>query len=119
MSYYDDDKDPLATLAAVIVGSVLLLALVLSAIGCSSATLCPECIPEVVYEEIVLPVRVCEPPATVDTLYLPGWPTLPDNATTDQIKSWYAECAAVLEAREALLHNRIKLLSDMLDTYKE
>jgi len=118
MSDYYEPPDRFAGL----VGGILLAAIVvwalLSCIGCSSTTQCPECLPEIKYERVEVPVRFCEPPASLTPIQLPPWPSLPADPSVEDVKSWYAQCAAVLEAREEILRNRIKLIEDMLDSYR-
>ena len=116
-SYYDDD-DPFATIMAIVLGGAILITCLFSCIGCSSTTQCPECLPEIKYERVEVPVRFCEPPASLTPIQLPPWPSLPADPSVEDVKSWYAQCAAVLEAREEILRNRIKLIEDMLDSYR-
>ena len=116
--YYDPDEDRLRALLAGVLLATVVVATILSCIGCSSTTQCPECLPEIKYERVEVPVRFCEPPASLTPIQLPPWPSLPADPSVEDVKSWYAQCAAVLEAREEILRNRIKLIEDMLDSYR-
>lgn len=114
-----EKPDALETLAAIVIGGVVVLSLIFSLIGCSSVKACPECIPKVETVEVKVPVRVCEKPPIISDVVLPEWPELQDNPTQDELKSWYAEMVSVLKAREKILRNRINLLNDILEGYKE
>jgi len=116
MKFHEEDKFS-AVIGGILLAAVLLTAL-FSLIGCSSTQLCPECIPDIRYERVDVPVRFCEPPASLTPIQLPPWPSLPADPSVEDVKSWYAQCAAVLEAREEILRNRIKLIEDMLDSYR-
>ena len=116
MKFHEEDKFS-AVIGGILLAAVLLTAL-FSLIGCSSTQLCPECIPDIRYERVDVPVRFCEPPVSLNAIVVPEWPVLPVDPTEEQIKSWYAECAAVLEAREQILLGRIKTLEDILDGYR-
>jgi hypothetical protein len=115
--YSDRDPEVLETLSALILGAAIFIALVSWCLGCST-TRCPECVPEVQIKEVLVPVRTCEKPPIVDDLQLPEWPTLPENATEDQVKQWYAQCVSVLNARERIFAERIELLKKILAGYE-
>ena len=110
---YDDGDDPLGLLCAIVIGSVLLLSLVFSCIGCTSVKACPECIPEIQTVEVKIPVYSCPPTEELPPLVLPAWPVLPEEADEGQLKEFYANCVATLHARERTLTEYIGLLQEV------
>ena len=107
---YDDGDDPLGLLCAIVIGSVLLLSLVFSCIGCTSVKACPECIPEIQTVEVKIPVYSCPPTEELPPLVLPAWPVLPEGADEGQLKAFYVDCVATLRARESTLIEYIELV---------
>jgi len=48
--------------------------------------------------------RLCPEPIYLPPPVLPSWPPAPGpDATEDQLREWYARCAATLDARERIL----------------
>ena len=114
---YDDGDDPLGLLCAIVIGSVLLLSIVFSCIGCASVKACPECIPEIQTVEVKIPVYSCPPTEELPPLVLPAWPVLPEGAGEGQLKDFYSDCVATLRARERVLREYIELLKGYIVSY--
>jgi hypothetical protein len=113
-----DPEDPLATLATIIIGSTIAIAVLLSCIGCAT-TKCPPCVPKVETVQISVPVPSCEPPAVLPMVEYPDWPVLPQNATGDQKRAFYAACVATLNARWKIALEAIKARDLILEAYRE
>ena len=107
---YDDGDDPLGLLCAIVIGSVLLLSIVFSCIGCTSVKACPDCIPEIQTVEVKIPVYSCPPTEELPPLVLPAWPILPEGADEGQLKAFYIDCVATLRTRERTLIEYIELV---------
>ena len=91
--------------------------LLLSNVGCAT-TACPPCVPEVETITINVPVDACEPPEALPTLTYPQWPEVPQTASEDDWKAFYANVVATLAAREKILQSRVSALEEMLDYYR-
>ncbi|MCK5020711.1 MAG: hypothetical protein KAS32_27065 [Candidatus Peribacteraceae bacterium] len=101
---------------------VLLAAIALCAIfmmlttGCST---CPPCQPTLETVEVQVPVYSCpEPPQ----MSLPDVPALPDppipSADEEELKSWYAQMASLVKARERILLEYVKALQSVIEEYR-
>ena len=119
MNDYDRQPEKLETLAAIVLGSVIILAVLFCFLGCASTPTCPPCDPIVEKIEVKIPVRYCEPPPSIEDLVLPPWPTLPESPNEDQLKAWYAECVSTVRIREQILALRVQMLMDTLEGYRE
>ena len=117
MSNYDDPIDPLETLAVIIIGSAVAIALLLSCIGCAT-TKCPECVPEVQVVSVSVPVPSCAVPPVLPVLDLPDWPKLVTDPKESEMKAFYAQCVAVQKAREKIMLEAIRSRDLILDEYR-
>lgn len=93
--------------------TVLLLAATLAA-GCASTRE-----PQVVYQEVPVPVPTCPEPPQLPPLELPRWPDRPPpDATPSQRAAWYAAVAATAREWIARLEFRITALERILAAYR-
>jgi hypothetical protein len=95
---------------------VCLLLLIAFSLGCSS---CPPCSPEHTVVDNQLPIYYCPSPPELPPLVLPPWPVLPDNPTSEEIKTWYIDMATTVKAWISILSDRSETLDGMLDAYRK
>ena len=100
-----------------LIAAAVLICYVLSCIGCAT-TQCPPCVPEVETVVINVPVDACEPPEALPTLTYPQWPEVPQTASEDDWKAFYANVVAVQAAREKILLDRLTAIEKILDGYR-
>jgi len=98
--------------------AVLILCAIIMFLSMGCATTCPPCQPEIQTVEVKVPVYSCPEAPEVPPLLLPGFPVLQDAATESETKAWYAEMVSVVEQTRDLLLQRIDLLEEMLDRYR-
>ena len=98
--------------------AVVFLCYVFACIGCAT-TKCPPCVPEQEVVTIEVPVLSCPSPAELPTLTYPEWPKPPQIVTEGAAKGFYADVVATQRARERLLLDRVQVLEDQLNQYRE
>lgn len=96
---------------------VFFIIMLLTNFGCAT-TKCPPCVPEIETITVKVPVDACEPPEELPTLTYPPWPEVPQGASEDDWKAFYADVAVTLKAREKILQSRIAALEELLNTYR-
>ena len=101
-----------------IMAAVVLTCYLLSCLGCTT-TQCPPCIPEVETITINVPVDSCEPPEALPTLEYPPWPKVPQAASEDDWKAFYAIVVATVDARERIFLAHIAAQKELLDSYRK
>lgn len=111
-----EQPDPLETLAAIIIGGIIIISLLFSCLGCRT---CPPCEPEIVTKEVKVPVRFCEKPEELPTLSVPDFPSPPETLDDDSLRIWYVEMVKAVKVREKILRDRITELEMLLEPYKE
>ena len=100
-----------------LIAAVVLICYALSCMGCAT-TQCPECIPEIETITVKVPVDACEPPEPLPTLTYPEWPEVPQTASEDEWKAFYADVVATQWAREKIFLDRIEAIEKILDGYR-
>ena len=85
--------------------------------GCAT-TACPPCVPEIETITVKVPVPSCEPPEELPTLTYPSWPEVPQGASEDDWKAFYAGVVATVAARERIFLDRIEAIEKILDGYR-
>jgi hypothetical protein len=100
-----------------ILAAIILLFYVVSCLGCST-TACPPCVPIVETITVLAPVDACEPPEQLPTLEYPQWPEVPQTASGDALKAFYADVAATIAARERIFLSYIAAQKKLLDAYR-
>lgn len=99
-----------------VIAAVILLCYLISCLGCAT-TACPECIPEIKTITVKVPVLSCPEPEPLPTLACPDWPEVPQVASEEAYKSFYADVVATQAARESILLQHIAALETLLDSY--
>ena len=100
-----------------VIAAVILICYALSCMGCAT-TQCPPCVPEIETITVKVPVLSCPAPEALPTLTYPSWPEVPQTASEDDWKAFYANVVATLAAREKILQSRVAALEEMLDYYR-
>jgi hypothetical protein len=99
------------------IAAVVLICYAISCMGCAT-TQCPPCVPIVETITIKVPVDACEPPEDLPTLEYPEWPKPPQGASEVAWKAFYADVVATVNARMAILLQRIEAQAIMLNNYR-
>ncbi len=94
--------------------TIFVLVVLFLSVGCAT---CPPCVPETI--EVSVPVVSCPPPVKLPEILLPNKPILPENATQDEVKNYYADVVEYIRVRDSLKDSRIDLLEELLDVYRE
>ena len=100
-----------------LIAAVVLICYALSCMGCAT-TQCPPCVPEIETITVKVPVDACEPPEPLPTLTYPEWPEVPQTASEDEWKAFYADVVATQWAREKIFLDRIEAIEKILDGYR-
>jgi hypothetical protein len=67
---------------------------------------------------IKVPVDACEPPEDLPTLEYPSWPEVPQGASEDAWKAFYADVVATVAARERIFLAHVAAQKELLDSYR-
>lgn len=97
--------------------AVMYALMILSNIGCAT-TQCPPCVPEIETITVKVPTLACPAPEALPTLTYPSWPKAPQIVSEGALKAFYVDVVVVGKAREKILLDRIRVLSEMLDQYR-
>jgi len=96
---------------------IFFIIMLLNSYGCAT-TACPPCVPEIETITVKVPVDACEPPEELPTLTYPPWPEVPQGASEDAWKAFYADVVAAVAARERIFLDRIEAIEKILDGYR-
>ena len=99
------------------IAAIILICYALSCMGCAT-TACSPCVPEIETITVKVPVDACEPPEELPTLTYPPWPEVPQGASEDAWKAFYADVVATVAARERIFLDRIEAIEKILDGYR-
>ena len=97
---------------------VFFIIMLLSNYGCAT-TACPPCVAEVETVVVKVPVESCPEPPDIPALSYPSWPEIPTEYTDEGLKRFYADVVAVIAAREKIFLDRIRVLGEILDGYRD
>ncbi len=102
---------------------VLIAAIALCAIfmmlttGCAT---CPPCQPTIETVEVQVPVYSCPEPPQFPPVSLGTFPSQPDQGVSEEdLKTWYAQVASLVKAREKILLEYVKYLQEILEEYRK
>ena len=102
-------------LLAGVLAAVILLCIFIMSLGCST---CPPCQPTIETVEVKVPVYSCPAPPELQSIVLPEFPGAPADLGEEDQKSWYAQVASLVKAREKTLLEYVKYLQDILEEYR-
>lgn len=94
--------------------TIFILVVLILSVGCST---CPPCTPETI--EVSVPVVSCPSPVELPEILLPNIPMLPENATQDELKNYYATMVEYIRIRDSLKDSRIEDLESLLNIYRD
>jgi hypothetical protein len=97
--------------------AVIFLCYIFSCLGCAT-TRCPPCVPETEVITVYVPTLSCPAFEPLPALTYPEWPELPQNASSEELRAFYANVVAAIHAREKILLERISALELLLDSYR-
>ena len=104
-------------LLAGVLAAVILLVYMIMSLGC--ATTCPPCQPTIETVEVEVPVYSCPEPPQMPALALPALPDPPIPEVDEEgLKSWYAQVASLVKAREKIFLEYVKSLESILQEYR-
>jgi hypothetical protein len=98
--------------------AVLFLCYIISCLGCAT-TRCPPCVPETEVITVEVPVLSCPAFEPLPMLEYPSWPEVPQNASSEEVRLFYANVVAAIHARERILLERIEALGMLLKEYHQ